>query len=101
MLKIRTLDGDSNIQIRMQFPEQNKTKINWRVSRNFKMEPKTFKSCTLALKERGLTRLEENDNNTAKTEREFHVQNKRVGLLLHSVLSKEFLPETKNFRDAT
>ena len=120
LLKIRTLDGDSNIQIRIQFREQNKIKINRRVICNFKMEPRTFtKSYTPAFKRRVLTRLEENDKNMAMTAHESNihrknlqrwnsqkdvnlkaVQNKRVGLLLY-VLSKEFLPKTKNFPDAT
>ena len=83
------------------------------------MEPRTFtKSYTPAFKRRVLTRLEENDNmvmtahesnihrknlqqwNSQKDVNLKAVQNKKVGLLLY-ILSKEFLPKTKNFPEAT
>ena len=67
MFKIRTLDVDSSIQIRIQFPEQNKTKINRKVIRNFKKELQTLNSYTLSFKKQVLTHQEENDNNIAKT----------------------------------
>ena len=105
MFKIRILNGNSNIQIRIQFPEQNKN--NRKVIGNFIMEPRTLKNYTLAFKKRVLTRLEENDNSIVKTAREFNIHrknlqwwNKRVGLLLY-ILSKEFLPKNKNFPGAT
>ena len=50
LFKIRTMDGGYNIQISIQFPEQNKTKINRKVLRNFPMEPHTLKSYALVFK---------------------------------------------------
>ena len=44
------MDGGYNIQISIQFPEQNKTKINRKVLRNFPMEPHTLKSYALVFK---------------------------------------------------
>ena len=119
MFKIRTLDVDSSIQIRIQFPEQNKTKINRKVIRNFKKELQTLNSYTLSFKKQVLTHQEENDNNIAKTARAFDingkslqrwnnqrdmilkaVQNKTVRLLLY-IISKDFLLKTKKFPDIT
>ena len=109
------LNEDSSIQIRVQFSAKHKTKTNREFISNFKIDSRTLKSYILSFKKRVLTRLEENDNNTEKTTRELNihqknlqrwnnkkdvifkaVQNKRVGLLLY-ILSKEFLPKTKNF----
>ena len=119
LFKIRTLDVDSSIQIWIQFPEQNKTKINRKVIRNFKKELQTLNSYTLSFKKQVLTHQEENDNNIAKTARAFDingkslqrwnnqrdvilkaVQNKRVRLLLY-IISKDFLLKTKKFPDIT
>ena len=76
MFKIRILNGNSNIQIRIQFPEQNKN--NRKVIGNFIMEPRTLKNYTLAFKKRVLTRLEENDNSIVKTAREFNIHRKNL-----------------------
>ena len=72
------MDADSNIQIRIQFPEQNKTKIDGKVILNFKLEHRTLKSYTAAFKKRVLTRLEERDNNKARTTREFNIYRKKL-----------------------
>ena len=82
------------------------------------MESRTLKSYNLAFKKQVLTRLEENDSNIENIACELNiqrknqqrwnnqkdailktVQNKRVGLLSY-ILSKEFIPKTKNFSDA-
>ena len=76
MFKIRILNGNSNIQIQIQFPEQNKN--NRKVIGNFIMEPRTLKNYTLAFKKRVLTRLEENDNSIVKTAREFNIHRKNL-----------------------